>query len=366
MKNKAIVSLFLPDFRGGGAERVNLLLAQEFARLGHSVDLVLLQQRGDLLHQVPPSIRLVELSATRVRNGFWPLVRYLRGREPDVILASMWPLTTLAVIAAKVARFQGKVIASEHSALSLSPLATGLSGLALRIGMRWVNGHADSVVGVSSGVVEDLYRLGLPEGKGVTIHNPVELSGSQLLPDGWSEYSWFQVDRRLRLLAVGSLKPAKDYPTLLRAMRRVRDSVERVELLILGTGPLEPDLRAQRDALGLSDVVHFGGFVSDPGPFYRAAGVFVLSSAWEGFGNVIVESLAAGTPVVATNCQSGPAEILEEGKYGSLTPVGDDLALAKAIEASLKAEHNADALRRRAADFSPERIVKQYLEIFSS
>lgn len=360
------ISMFVPDLRGGGVERVRLLLAREFLRRGHIVDLVLLQKKGALLDQVPPGATVVDLSASRVRNGFGPLVRYLRGRKPDVMLASMWPLTTLAVIGAKVARFQGKVIASEHSALSRSPLATGLSGLALRTGMRWVNGHADSVVGVSAGVVEDLYRLGLPKGKGVTIHNPVELSGSQLLPDGWSEYSWFQVDRRLRLLAVGSLKPAKDYPTLLRAMRRVRDSVERVELLILGTGSLEPDLRAQRDALGLSDVVHFGGFVSDPGPFYRAAGVFVLSSAWEGFGNVIVEALAAGTPVVATNCQSGPAEILEEDKYGSLTPVGDDLALAKAIEASLKAEYSADALRRRAADFSPERIAQQYLEIFSS
>jgi glycosyltransferase involved in cell wall biosynthesis len=130
--------------------------------------------------------------------------------------------------------------------------------------------------------------------------------------------------------------------------------------------PLEAELRAQRESMGLSDVVHFGGFVSDPGPFYLAAGLFVLSSAWEGFGNVIVKALAAGTPVVSTDCPSGPAEILENSKYGALVPVGDDLALTNAVEASLKSEHDTDALRRRAADFSSGRIAEQYLEIVSA
>jgi glycosyltransferase involved in cell wall biosynthesis len=360
--------MLIPDLRGGGVERVRLLLAKEFLRRGHSVDLLLLKKEGLLLDQVPSGVRVIDLSARRVRNGFWPLVRYLREHEPEVLLVSMWPLTTLAVLAAKVFQLKGKVIVSEHSALSRSPQATGVSGLALRTSMRWINGYADSVVGVSHGVVEDLHRLGLRTGKGVTIHNPIELSPSQSIPDGcgWSEQSWFQVDKSQRLLAVGSLKPAKDYPTLLRAMLRLKESGHKAELLILGTGPLEEELRAQRESMGLSDVVHFGGFVLDPGPFYRAAGLFVLSSAWEGFGNVIVEALAAGTPVVSTHCQSGPAEILESGKYGALVPVGDCLALTKAIVASLTTEHDTGSLRRRAADFSSGRISEQYLEIFSA
>jgi glycosyltransferase involved in cell wall biosynthesis len=361
-----VISLLVPDLRGGGAERVNLLLIKEFLRLGHSVDLLLLQKRGALLDDVSSGAKVVDLSAPRVRSGFWPLVRYLRDRKPEVLLVSMWPLTTLAVLAAKVAGYTGCLITSEHNALSKTRQADGLSGALLRLSMRWINGRSDVVVGVSDGVIDDLHRLGLPSRTGRTIYNPVAISSTTELSDTWREHPWLKTNQSSRILAVGSLKPQKDYPTLLRAMRRLRHDGQQRELLILGTGPLEPDLRAQRDALGLSDVVHFGGFVSDPGPFYRAAGLFVLSSAWEGFGNVLVEALAAGTPVVATNCQSGPAEILEEGKYGSLTPVGDDLALAKAIEASLKAERNADALRRRAADFSPERIAEQYLEIFSS
>ena len=360
------ISILLPDLRGGGAERVNLLLAKEFVRLGHSVEFVLLKKQGVLLEQVPPSVTMVDLSAARIRNGFWPLVRYLKQRKPDVLLASMWPLTTLAVLAARVAQFRGRVIISEHSALSYSPDAKGCSGYALKASMRWLNGLADAVVGVSDGVVEDLHSLGLPLKKGIRIYNPIEISEATSMPRSWLRQPWLQVDQKRRLLAVGSLVPAKDYPTLLRAMRRLKERETMAELLILGTGFLEDELRRQRDAMDLSEIVHFGGFVTDPAPFYRAAGMFVLSSAWEGFGNVVVEALAAGTPVVSTDCPSGPAEILEDGRFGSLVPVGDDAALADAMESSLRSEHDRDLLRHRAEDFRPERIAEQYLELFSS
>jgi len=358
--------MFVPDLRGGGVERVRLLLAKEFLRRGHSVDLVLLQKNGVLLDQVPSGVRVVDFGASRVRKSLWPLVRYLKQHKPDVLLASMWPLTTMAVVASMISGYQGRVVISEHNALSRTRQADGFSGKALRWSMRWINGHSDVVVGVSNGVIDDLHRLGLPQTSGTTIYNPVAISSSKEIPSTWDEHPWLNTGTKNRILAVGSLKPQKDYPTLMCAVRQLKERGQAVELLILGTGPLEDELRRQRDSMGVSEIVHFGGFVTDPGPFYRAAGLFVLSSAWEGFGNVIVEALAAGTPVVSTDCPSGPADILEDGKYGFLVPVGDDLALADAMEASLKAEHDPDSLRRRAADFSPGRIAEDYLEIFSA
>ncbi len=359
-------TFFVPDLRGGGVERVILLLSREFLAKGHNVDLVLLSKQGELLNLVPEQVRIIDLQAARVRQGFMPLVRYLREHQPDALIASMWPLTTLAVLATKLARFRGKLVVSEHSALSHSPQNIGLSGFALRASMRWVNARADCVVGVSAGVVDDLKLLGLPACVDQVIHNPVAISSEVSLPNFWTDHPWMKRPASQRLLAVGSLKPAKDYGTLLSAVKRIIDAGNDISLLILGTGSLQEKLEDQRCALGLENHVHFGGFVADPGPFYRAAGLFVLSSAWEGFGNVIVEAMAAGTPVVSTDCRSGPAEILENGRYGRLVPVGNDEALEEAIIESLVIKHDADALRARAADFSVEKIGQEYLKLLTS
>lgn len=360
------ISVFVPDLRGGGAERVNLLLLLEFVRRGYSVDLIVLRRQGALLEQVPATVRIIDLKADRIRQGMMPLIRYLQEVQPDALMASMWPLTTLAVLCVKLIRFRGRLILSEHSSLSLSPQNSGLSGRALRASMRWANSKADEVVGVSAGVLKDLHGLGLPKDFGKVIHNPIVLSSERLLPESKNCRSWIDHAPGRRVLAVGSLKSAKDYPTMLRAVRRVVDSCGNISLLILGTGPLQNDLEGLICSLGLDDHVHFGGFVSDPGPFYRAAGLFVLSSAWEGFGNVIVEAMAAGTPVVSTDCRSGPAEILENGRYGRLVPVGDYEALAEAIIESLDAKHDTEALQARAADFSVEKIGQEYLKLLTS
>jgi glycosyltransferase involved in cell wall biosynthesis len=359
------IAMFVPDMRGGGVERVRLLLAKEFLRNGHSVDLILLQEKGELLRRIPDGVNVVSLCATRVRNGYWGLVKYLKNQNPDVLLASMWPLTSLAVLAARSVAFKGKVILSEHSALSRSPQGQGFSGLALRASLRLINGKASSVIGVSYGVIRDLHGLGFRKDKGIVINNPVELSDEKNIPDEFLDHPWFKVEKERRLLSVGALKPAKDYPTLFRSILRLIEKGQEVKLLILGTGVLEKELKRQCDCMGLSDFIHFGGFVSDPAPFYRAAGLFVLSSAWEGFGNVIVEALAAGTPVISTDCSSGPAEILDNGRFGSLVPVGDDGSLACMIEKSLCLNHDANILRKRAADFNSEKIANKYLEVFS-
>jgi len=359
------IAFFVPDLRGGGVERVRLLLSREFLAKGHEVDIVLLRKQGDLLEQVPKHVRIVDLEADRVRQGFTPLIRYLRETGPDALIASMWPLTTLAVLAAKAARFRGRVVVSEHNALTQSAKGDGLPGLALRTSMRWINGRADTVVGVSKGVIDDLHILGLPKNAGTVVHNPVAISYESDVNQAWLEHPWFNSPRAQRLIAVGSLKDQKDYPTLIASVKDVIDAGHQVSLLILGTGPLQEKLEDQCRSLGLVDHVHFGGFVSDPGSFYRAAGLFVLSSAWEGFGNVIVEAMAAGTPVVSTDRRSGPSEILENGRYGTLVPVGDHEALAKAIVESLTTTHDTDALRARAADFSVEKIGNIYLGLFT-
>ena len=356
--------MLIPDFRAGGAERVNLLLLHEFVNQGFDVDLLLLNKRGVLLSEVPEQVRVIDLQAGRIRKAFLPLVNYLRVNRPDVLLASMWPLSSLAVFAGKFSHFRGRLVVVEHSALSQSPQNYGLAGFSLRKSMRWINSHADCVVGVSAGVIEDLKLLGLPSCNTRVIHNPISISEETVVPASWKDHPWMKSGGSHRLLAVGSLKLAKDYPALLHSMKKLVHSGSDVSLLILGSGALQPQLEELCQVLGIENHVHFGGFVSDPAPFYRRADLFVLSSAWEGFGNVIVEALAVGTPVVSTDCKSGPAEILENGKYGKLVPVGDPAALANAIEESLSEPFDPEKLKARAKDFSPDVIAKKYLDLF--
>lgn len=165
-----------------------------------------------------------------------------------------------------------------------------------------------------------------------------------------------------RLIAVGALKPAKGYNVLLRALadlRRRRDA----RLLILGEGPLRSELEVLSHDLCVAHSLWMPGFRPNPATFLQDAHVFVLSSNWEGFGNVIVEALAAGVPVVSTDCPSGPAEILAGGDYGRLVPVGDPRAIAQAVEATLEAPSDPASLTARAQNFVPAKAARAYLDL---
>lgn len=355
------IAIFLPDLRGGGAERLHVILAEEFLRRGYRVDFVLLRSEGELLEIAPAGARIVGLGARRIREGFVPLVRYLRSETPDVLLAAMWPLTAMAPIAARLSGAKPRLVVSEHSNLTQSAAVRGPSDIANRRLGRWLYGAADAVVAVSQGVKDDLVaRTGVRPARVRVIHNPARK------PDPAAEgdrelLSWWKAGESA-IIGVGALKPAKDYPTLIRAFVRVAERRD-ARLLILGEGQLRPDLEQLAADLGVSDRVRLPGAVLDPYPYMREADLFVLSSAWEGFGNVVVEALAVGTPVVSTDCQSGPAEILENGRYGRLTPVGDPDALARAIELSLADPADPEPLKARAAEFSVERAADQYLSL---
>jgi glycosyltransferase involved in cell wall biosynthesis len=164
---------------------------------------------------------------------------------------------------------------------------------------------------------------------------------------------------------VGTLKAPKDHATLIRAFALLPESLS-AKLIILGEGQLRGELEDLIRELGLQDKVHLPGFMIDPSPWFRSADLFVLSSLYEGFGNVIVEALECGVPVVSTDCPSGPAEILDHGRIGKLVPIRDQESLSRAMTASYFEEHDRRVLMDRAKDFSIERISVQYLDYFWS
>jgi len=362
------IAFLLPDLQPGGAERATLDLAAAFARLGHAPEIMLLRGEGPLLEEARARFALSVLDVPRIRALVPALAQALARDRPDALMASMWPLTVLAPLARARARAPCRLVVTEHAVLSRQyagrgPAHAALLRLSLAAGLR----AADARVGVSHGVVADLARLSAMRRESFSvIPNPVP-APAEPSAEAWTEAESLWGGRGgARLLSVGRLKPEKNHALLLSALALLPEGLD-WRLVLAGDGPCEAALREQARALGIAGRVTFAGLVREPGALYRSADLFLLSSDHEGFGIVLVEALHAGLPIVATDCDSGPREVLEGGRHGRLVPPGDARALAGAIRAVLaSARPDAAALRRRAGDFAPEGVANAYLALLAS
>jgi glycosyltransferase involved in cell wall biosynthesis len=363
--NKKKISLLFPSLITGGAEKVNVDLANEFFKRGYQVQIVLLQAEGELMKEVQNTISIIDLKCSRIRDLPLILFRYFREHRPKILIASMWPITVIAPIMKYISGCKCKIIICEHNTLSLQYHNRGwfhrvMLRTSIAIGYRLANIR----LGVSKGVIKDLIRLSwMSEKKFDVIYNPIntnyDVSNSKLkeIEKLWSS------PRGFRIVTVGSLKPQKNYHLLLRAFAKIDNPKAR--LMLVGTGNEYNSLILLSKELKISDKVIFAGFHRDPTPFYKTADLFVLSSDYEGFGNVIVEALAHGIPVVSTNCQSGPSEILKNGQFGKLVPVNNLNALVKAIKIELNSHINKELLMKRAKDFLPEVAAEKYISLIN-
>lgn len=364
MKQKHILIL-LPNLGGGGAERLAVYLANDWVARGYAVEFILLKNEGALLPLLSPAIRVTSLNVDRIKWSIWPLRHHLKRTRPDVVWVGMWPLTSAAVIAWLFARRQGKIFLTDHNQLSISCVRElDISPLWLRIVMNATYPFATGVMAVSKGVAADMCRLsGFAEDRIKVIYNPAargvtaERAAAALREQLWGQGFTHHI------LTVGSFKLQKNHALLIRAFAKLPRSLN-AKLTILGEGDLRPVMEQQIAELGLQDRVSLPGFYQDPYPWFLSADLFVLSSDWDGFGNVIVEALECGVPIVSTDCPSGPTEILEDGRYGRLVPVGDVDALAAAMIASLNEAPARESLMNRAKDFSVDRISEEYLDYF--
>ena len=357
------VALLAADLGGGGAERVTVNLANGLVQRGFVVDMVLLSATGEFMEDLRPEISVVDLHVRRFRWSLPPLVRYLRQARPTAILACMWPLTVTALWSRALGGVAMRAVVAEHTTWSRSELLKRWSvGWQARTTMHYTFPRADGIVAVSRGAADDLAHFANLDRSAITvIYNPVVGDSNPpytatLPPTGW----WSGPHRRV--LAVGTLKAVKDYGTLLNAFAQLCKRMD-TRLLILGEGECRLALETKARQLGIGGSVFMPGFVKDPSPYYQHADLHVLSSTGEGLPTVIIEALAVGTPVVSTDCPSGPREILCDAQFGRLVPVGDAAALAEAMADSLSTTHDRAALRARAGDFSIDKAVEQYLKL---
>lgn len=356
---KPEIALFLPALNDGGAERVFVNLAGALARKNHAVDLLVVKKEGPYLAQVSPQVRVIELGGRGMLRSFWPLVGYLRQHGPRVLFSAL-PGPNLVALAAKILS-PTRVIITQHMHISgdmaiARKLRTKIRALCMRFFYRF----ADGFMCVSEGLADDFARhTGVRRNRITVIHNPVYDPDILQRAKEDPHHPWFEERAAPVLLSVGRLAPPKDYETILNAIMDLP-----VRLIVLGEGPLRSHLEGMIKKLGLQDRVDLPGFAENPYAYMARADLLVHSTHFEGFGNVLVEALAVGTPVVATDCPSGPAEILEQGRWGKLVPVGDPVAMRRAIQATLETpEIDKIGLRQRAQYFSIERAAEQYLRL---
>jgi exopolysaccharide biosynthesis WecB/TagA/CpsF family protein len=339
------------DLSGGGVERMRLALIAELGARGCEVMLVVSARAGALAASLPADLSVVELGARHTLGSIVPLARFLRSTRPDVLVSSLDHNNVTAILARLLARTSTRVVICQHNALS----AEQAMGWRYRL-VPWLywflRRGAHGFVAVSKGVADDLaITAGIPRRLIDVIYNPVigrDFSDRLHQPP---PHDWLH-DRKCPVFVfAGRLTEQKDPATLLSAMAKLMPH-RAARLIVLGEGTLLSALEAMAVDLGIASQVAFVGFQRDPLPWIRHADALVSTSRYEGLGNVIIEALACGTPVIATDCPHGPSEILLAGQFGRLVPVGsaDDLALA--MQAEIDTPMDEKALVRRAAVFT--------------
>ncbi len=380
------IALFIYGLTGGGAQRRTLTLANGFVERGYEVDLVVVRGRGLLNAELSPSVRLVALDAgwsawhlgslmrKRGLKGYIAvpgLARYLSRERPDILLSAASHANIPAILAWHLAGKPSPLVlrASNHPYGNLhhrpsryrlfKPLYNRLGGL--------LYARADAVIAVSKGVAEAVAGLsGLPRERISTVYNPMIGPAGEIAADdaaaGPAPHPWLEPGNPPVILGAGRLAIQKDFSTLVRAFASLRRQ-RPARLIILGEGAKRPQLEALVRELGIEEEVLLPGYVHDAPRWMARAGVFVLSSLWEGLPGVLIEALSVGCPIVSVNCPSGPREILQDGQYGALVAARAPESMADAIAAMLDAPLPPALLQARAADFSLDHGISNYLKI---
>jgi glycosyltransferase involved in cell wall biosynthesis len=350
-------------FIGGGAQRDMVLLSNALAAKGVSVTFLVLRDEGPLRPVLDPAIPVIEIGARKLRYAIPALRRALRDLGPAAVVSSeaSFNLTTLIAVRTLPRHDRPRAVLREAGSPSIAQYHDPYRQhrIAYRI-LRRLYRYADRIIALTAGARDDLVRnFSVPE-QIVSV-----MRSNAVVPASVAKRlaQWDGESGRARdlIVSIGRLSPEKDHRTLLRAVSLL--PVERPwRLAIVGEGPERAALEALAHKLGIADRVVFTGPVADPFPWMMQARVAVCSSLYEGLGNAIIEALACGTPVVSTDCPYGPREILQDGRYGTLT-LASAPAMAKAIAAALDAVPDRRALMRRGLDYTAERAAEAFLDI---
>ncbi len=363
MKPKHIC-IFPDRLDNGGVGRYAINLAEALLAQGAKVDIFVTAETGELFPQRPKATRLF-VGGGSTKKSLWSLYQYLRRERPDLLITANGYIDILGVIVNALALCPSQQVVTIHTARSADDMAGKERLKQIYDGLcRWFYPMSKHVVAVSEAVAKDSRDyFGL--GKVKVIYNPVVTPSLYIKNQGQPQHPFFQDKTAPVLLAIGRLTTQKDFGTLLKAFAEIRKHQE-AKLLILGEGEDRAMLETLAKTLNITHDLSMPGFVDNPYPYIQKADVLVSSSAWEGLPTVLIEALALGTPVVATDCPGGSGEILEGGTYGALVEMKNPTALANAVINTLTSPSDPTTLKERGQVFSMEASARQYLELLGA
>ena len=359
-KKISSIAIILPDLRFGGAEKVYLNLSNTWLTLGIDVTFILLNSRGKFKENLNKKIKIIELKVPKLRNTILPLYKIIKENNFSIILSAMWPLTSLSIVSWLLAGRKNKLFVSDHVNLSMScKFEINFSLIFFKLILNFTYIFASGIISVSEGIKKDLLsHFFFKKPKIKTIYNPIydleykKISNSYINWHNGYDY---------KILNVANLKIQKDHKTLIKAFYLLQKDIS-CELVIIGEGVLKKELIQMIDKYNLNKKIKIINNQLDINDWYESADLFVLSSKWEGLGNVLIEALQFGLKIVSTDCKFGPSEILNKGEFGLLTKVGDSKELSISMKKILY-DNNFDKQKRinRAKKFEIRKIANEYL-----
>ncbi|NCU32179.1 MAG: glycosyltransferase [Candidatus Moranbacteria bacterium] len=362
MESRTDIAIILPSLAGGGAERVALFLCNKFCKRGLLVDLVIINNDGPLSFLVPKEARLIILNCKKPIRSIIKLVKYIKKAKPLSIFSFLTHVNIASSIAKIISCNKTKIVLSERIDINFifSKEKYNFDSFLTKILVSILYKRANSIIAVSEGVSESIRKnLKFPPQNTEVIYNPIDFEKILLLSKDEINFPW--KDNLPIIISLGRLTSQKDFSCILEAFLITKQR-HPSHLVILGEGEQRELLHQLSEQLKISDDVWLPGFQDNPYPFLARSSLYVLSSRFEGLPNVLIEALALNIPIVSTNCPSGPKEILANGKYGRLVPVGDPIALAEAMDKSLSGDHPIFDQKEALQRFDPELITDQYLE----
>ena len=358
------IAIFVSFSGHGGVERMMLNLAEGLAELKCSVDLVLVKARHAQLENLPNAVNIVKLFSDHTFSSLFALSGYLKKNRPDALLAAKNRANQVAILARRLSGVNNRIGLRMGTTTTVALQGKSiLKKWSWYIPMRWLYPKADEIIAVSKGVAEDLVRItGINSQQITVIANPVITPRVKRLAKTEIDHPWLQKKDLPVILGVGRLTRQKDFPTLIKAFARLHVQ-QRCRLIILGEGKDKQMLINLAEELDVADDLDFPGFVDNPYAYMNSSDLFVLSSIWEGSPNVLTEAMGLGVPVVATDCPSGPREILQEGHFGPLVKMGDVAAMAEAMQTVLANPPQPEFIRQAVEKYTLEYSSKRYLEV---
>jgi glycosyltransferase involved in cell wall biosynthesis len=368
------VLFFISSLEGGGAERVMVEILRNINRNYIEPILILLYPYDHSPYKglLPKDLEVIvikresDTSLEKIKQ-FKDFLKCIKNKKPDLILSMLTHCNIMAIVAGLM--YKIRTIVSEHNTLSEiiktedGRKMMGISGSFL---VRKLYRFANKIIAVSEGIKDDLIKnFGISKEKISVIYNPVDLENIRTLSKEPVDHHFFESNVPI-IISVGRLIYQKGFDLFIRALKKLSSQID-FRAIILGNGPEKESLEDLAFKLDIIDKISFAGFKANPFAFLSKSDIFVLSSRFEGLPMAILEAMACEVPIIATDCKSGPREILQDGEYGIFVPIEDEdalsVAMLKLLKDSALRERFKLLSKERVTNFSIDKIVKKYEEL---